>query len=85
MIIHFVIKVFYNRPVIICRGRGGGEGGGEEADFRGITWFSAGMKAGSVVAEGGLWKLSFFYLIKSLISLDNEIGRFSFDLLFRIQ
>ena len=81
MIIHFVIKVFYNRPVIICRGRGGGEGGGGG----GITWFSAGIKAGSVVAEGGLWKLSFFYLIKSLISLDNEIGRFSFDLLFRIQ
>ena len=79
-------KSFNNRPVIICRGRGGGGGkGGEAADFRGITWFSGGMKAGSVVAEGGLWKLSFFYLIKSLIALDNEIGRFSFDLLFRIQ
>ena len=43
------------------------------------------MKAGSVVAEGGLWELSFFYLIKSLIALDNEIGMFSFDLLFRIK
>ena len=74
-----------DQSLFVAEGGGGGGRGGEEADFRGITWFSAGMKAGSVVAEGGLWKLSFFYLIKSLISLDNEIGRFSFDLLFRIQ